>query len=152
MSFFKAVKDPGIATSEGGKAVQRALDSDNVFTSILTVLPFQRVNVGILVGSIISDIISAGAGLSASVVLGAAISAVFSTASMSITLQRQMREEMGTDFWRDVDAWSITFAEGEAASSENISDKSEPEIANYRLGTKEGGYETGLALIRLGTS
>ncbi len=132
------------------KAVQAVLYSDVDFTSTLVVFPYQRVNVGIMIGSQVSDILSAGA--FSGVAPGAAISAIFSTASMSITLQRQYPEEMGGDLWHDVDTWSVTVAEAESASSENISDKSEPETMMYRLGVKTGAYENGLALARLGTS
>ena len=146
MTFFT---DIGTGHHAGRKAVQGVFVSDFEFTSALIVYPYQRVNVGIMIGSQVSDILSAGG---FSVTVGAAISAIFSTASMSITLQRQYPEEMGSNFWHDVDAWSVTVAEAESASSENISDKSEPETMMYRVGVKTGGYESGLALVRLGTS
>jgi len=147
MTFFKKMTSKEYA---GQPTVAAAvLTSDNVFTSAIPVQAYQRVNVGIMIGSQVSDILSLG---NFAVASGAAISAIFSTASMSITLQRQYPDEIGGSFWHDVDSWSVTLAEGEAASSENISDKSEPEVMMYRLGTKAGGYETGLALVRLGTS
>lgn len=147
MSFFKTIDDLGSI-----KAVQAALHSDNVFTSVVTVGAYNRLNIGIMIGSQVSDIVSAAGGLAGSVALGAAISALFSTASMGITLQRQMHEERGTAFWRDVDTWAVVTADGEAGSVENISDKAEPEITNYRLGVKTGDYDAGLAMVRLGTS
>jgi len=143
MSFFKNIGD-------GRKAVQAVMEGDNSWTSALIVYPYQTVNVGIMIGSQVSDILSLGA--FSDTIPGAVISAIMSTASMSITLQRQYPEEMGGDFWHDVECWSVTFAEWEAASSENISDKSEPETMMYRLGTKAGEWESGLALVRLGTS
>jgi hypothetical protein len=148
MTFFKKMTSKEIFDEPTVTAA--VLTSDNVFTSAIFVQPYQRVNVGIMIGSQVSDILSLGN--FSDTVSGAAISAIFSTASMSITLQRQYPGEMGGDFWHDVDAWSVTLAEGEDASSENISDKSEPEPMMYRIGTKPGGYETGLALVRLGTS
>ncbi len=151
MATVTFLADIGGARPSGGeKAVQAVLYSDFDFTSTLVVQAYQRVNVGIMIGSQVSDILSAGA--FSGVHPGAVISAIFSTASMSITLQRQYPEEGGGSFWRDVDAWSVTVAEAEAASSENISDKQEPETMMYRLGVKTGGYKSGLALVRLGTS
>ena len=150
MSFFTQIKEDKPSAVE--KAVQAVVFAQNDYTSALTIQAYQRINIGILIGSQVSDRISAEGGLSASVNIGAAITQIMSTASMSITLQRQMREEMGGLYWRDVEAWSVTFAEGEAASSENISDKIEPELCSYRLGVKTGGYETGLVLLRLGSS
>jgi len=149
MSFFTNI---GEGHHAGRKAVQGVFFSDYEFTSALLVQAYQRVNVGIMIGSQISDIISAAGGVGASVAVGVAISAPAATASMSITLQRQYPEEMGGPFWHDVDSWSVTIAEAEAASSENISDKSEPETMMYRVGIKTGEYESGCALIRLGTS
>ena len=149
MSFFTSIREDRPGWTE--KAVQGIFISDAEFTSVLHVDTYERINIGIWIGSQVSDIISAKGGINASVVLGEAISAIFSTASMTITLQRQMKEEMSTDFWHDVDAWSVTIAEGEEASSENISNKPEPEPVAYRIGIKKGEYESGLALIRLGT-
>jgi len=148
MTFFTNI---GTGHHAGRKAVQAAVYSDNVFTSAILVQAYQTVNVGIAIGSQVSDILSHW-NFGASVASGEAISDPVLTARMSITLQRQYPEQMGTDFWHDVDAWSVTIAEGEAASSENISDKSEPEVMMYRLGVKEDGYESGFALVRLGTS
>jgi hypothetical protein len=149
MTFFTNI---GTDHHAGRKAVQGVFVSDFEFTSALTVYPYQTVNVGIMIGSQVSDILSAKGGVGGSVVIGSAISGIFSTASMSITLQRQYPEEMGSSFWHDVDSWSVTVAEAEGASSENISDKSEPETMMYRVGVKTGEYESGLALVRLGTS
>ena len=104
-----------------------------------------------MIGSQVSDILSRQ-NFGASVASDAAISQILSTASMSITLQRQYPEEMGGAFWHDVEFWSVTKAEAEDASSENISDKSEPETMLYRIGVKTGAWESGLALVRLGTS
>jgi len=148
MTFFKKMTSKLIFSEP--TAVAAVLTSDNVFTSAIPVQAYQRVNVGIMVGSQVSDILSLGN--FSDTISGAMISAIFSTASMSITLQRQYPGEMGGDFWHDVDSWSVTLAEAEAASSENISDKSEPEPMMYRLGAKKAGYESGLALVRLGTS
>ncbi|KKL46645.1 hypothetical protein LCGC14_2343500 [marine sediment metagenome] len=150
MAFFARIGSDRPGDTE--KAVQALCISATAYTSTLLVQAYQRVNVGIWIGSQISDIISAKGGVGGSVIPGALMSAIFSTASMSITLQRQMVEEMGTDYWHDVDAWSVTVAEGEAASSENVSDKAEPEPVIYRVGTKAGAYESGAALVRLGTS
>jgi len=137
MTFWKAIDE---------KAVTALITSAPVFTSALTVQGYQRLNIGIVVGSIVSDMLSLEAGV--------AISAVLSTASCSITLQRQMREEMGSDVWcawHDVEDWSILAADGEAASSENITAFPEPETCRYRIGTKAGAYESGALIVRLGT-
>ena len=150
MSFFTQIKEGKPGATE--KAVQGIIFAANDYTSALTVRPYQTINVGILVGDEISDRISAVGGLDGSVALGAAITAIADTASMSITLQRQMREEVGGLYWRDVECWSVTVAEGAEASSENISDKAEPELCNYRVGVKAGQWESGLVLLRLGTS
>ena len=150
MSFFTQIKEDKPGAVE--KAVQGVIFAANDFTSVLTVRAYQTINIGILIGSQVSDRISAAGGLGGSVNIGAAITQILSTASMSITLQRQMREEAGGLYWRDVECWSVTKAEGELASSENVSDKQEPEICNYRVGVKTGGWESGLALLRLGTS
>lgn len=150
MTFFAKIESDRPGDTE--IAVQGVMLSDNDFTSALIVQPYQRINVGIIIGSIVSDIVSLKGGLGQSVRVGQAISGILSTASMSLTLQRQYPEHMGSDIWHDVDAWSVTIAEGEAASSENISDKPEPEPMMYRIGTKTGAYESGAALVRLGTS
>jgi len=149
MTFFRSISSRPAGTE---KAVQGIFVSDFEFTSTITVQAYQTVNIGIMIGSQVSDMLSLYGGIGASVAIGAAISAIFSTASMSITLQRQYPEEMGGDFWHDVESWSVTVAEGEAACSENISDKQEPETMMYRVGVKTGAYESGLALVRLGTS
>ena len=150
MTFFTQI---GSARPGGNEsAVQGVFVSDAEFTSAIVVQAYQRVNVGIFIGSQVSDILSAKGGIGPSVVVGVAISAPLSTMSASITLQRQYPEEMGGGIWHDVDAWSVTKAEGEAASSENISDKSEPEPMMYRVGVKKTEYESGCALVRLGTS
>ncbi len=148
MTFFT---DIGTGHHAGRKAVQGVIYAAEVFTSALLVQAYQTVNVGIAIGSQVSDILSYW-NFGNSVASGEQISDPALTASMSITLQRQYPEQMGTDFWHDVDAWSVTIAEGEGASSENISDKSEPEVMMYRVGTKKGAWESGLALVRLGTS
>jgi len=150
MSFFTQIVEDRPGWTE--RAVQGIFISDAEFTSTLNIGAYERINIGIWIGSQVSDIISAKGGIDGSVVLGTAISAIFSTASMSITLQRQMKEEIGTDFWHDVEAWSVVTADGESASSEDISDKPEPEPAFYRIGIKKGEYESGLALIRIGTT
>ncbi len=147
MTFFTRIGSDNPANRE--TAVQAVFISDVEFTSALIVNPYQRVNVGIMIGSQVSDILSAGA--FSDTWPGATISGIVSTASMVITLQRQYPEELGTDFWHDVDTWSVTIAEGEGASSENISALSEPETMMYRAGVKTNEYESGLALVRLGT-
>jgi hypothetical protein len=145
MAFFSITSD--------NKAVAALLTSSPVFTSVIKVQAFQRLNIGIIIGSKVSDILSARA-------FSAAISAVVGTLSASITLQRRMREDMGqastltgADWtWRDVDDWSVLAATGENASEENITTTQEPETCEYRIGCKSGEYQTGEALLRLGTS
>jgi hypothetical protein len=126
----------------GTKAAQLLVDSDNNWTSTIHIQGHQRVNIGIRVGSANSDILSAAD----------QASATFSTFSGVLTLQRRMPEEDQSYHWRDVDTWSVTTAEGEGGSSENITDKPEPETGEYRFGVKTSEYYAGLATIRLGTS
>ena len=109
MTFFKNIGD-------GRKAVQGVFFAESQYTSAIVVQAYQRVNVGIAIGSQVSDILSYW-NFGHSVASGAAISAPVLTASMSITLQRQYPEQMGSDFWHDVDSWSVTIAEGEGASA-----------------------------------
>jgi len=85
-------------------------------------------------------------------VLSSPLSGPLSNCSAVITVQRQNREEMGGDFWHDVESWSIVAVDGEESCSENISDKGEPEVCWYRLGIKKDDYESGVAIARLGTA
>jgi len=139
MTFWKSIDE---------KAATAVITAQNQFTSAITVQGYQHVNVGIYVGSIISDMLS----LNASAGAGVAISAPTLTASASVVLQRQMREEMGTTIWHDVSEWAILVASGEDASTENITVSPEPETCNYRIGVKTGGFDSGALIVRVGTS
>lgn len=144
MSFFENVTT--------GKAVGVLLVSSPVFTSALLVQAGQTVNIGIIIGSKVSDILSARS-------YSTAISAVVGTLSADLVLQRRMPEDIGqastlagADWtWRDVQDWSVLAATGEAASEENRTEKSEAEVVEYRFGCKSGAYETGECLLRIGT-
>lgn len=127
------------------KAAQLLVESDNNWTSVIAVQGYQRLNVGIKIGSAVSDILSAAS-------FSATLSGIVSTCSCVFTLQRRMPEEQEDYHWRDVAEWSVLAADGEDASSENITDKPEPETVEYRLGVKTGDYESGTALLRIGTS
>jgi len=142
MGFWRALDD---------KAATRLIYSSPVFTSTIIVQGHKRVNVDIIVGSRMSDMMS-GMLMYRSVALGAAISGPLSTASCSLTLQRQAREFMGTDLgWEDVEDWSILKADGEAASEQNVTEP-QPETCSFRFGCKTGQYESGCAMIRIGTT
>lgn len=114
--------------------------SSPVYTSTLIVQAYQRLNVGIMIGSVI-----ASAGVPAN-------SVVLSTFSGIITLERQMPGD-ASGIWRDVQSWTIASAAGLAGSEEVITVSPEPETVKYRLGTKTGEYySVGMANVRLGTS
>lgn len=140
MSFFE--------TTSYNTTAGILLVSSPVFTSVIPVQAGKRLNVGIIVGSKVSDILSAKA-------YSLAISAVVGTMSADLVLQRRMREDIGADStadytWRDVESWSILTSQGEAASEENITALQEPEECEYRFGCKSGDYQTGEALLRIG--
>ena len=122
--------------------------SDNEWTSVITVQGHQRVNVGIVVGSQISDILSLA-------VVSAAISGITSFFSGVITLQRRMPEETEDFHWRDVSNWTISSASlTDTGGSENITAYPEPETCQYRVGTNKeaGAFVAGNAVVRIGTS
>lgn len=144
MGFFSVTTD--------NKAVGAILTSDVVFTSALRVQAYQRVNIEIVIGSQVSDILSWAAP-------SAALSAPASTCSAVITLQRRMRELTGFTSaaayhwtWRDIDEWAVVVADKEDASVEEITTQPEPEPAEYRIGIKTGDFQSGVALARIGTS
>jgi len=143
MSFFKDVDSSADSVSTT-KATITLLTASNDFGSIITVQPGGRVNIGILIGSQVSDIMSAAA-------FSAAFSAPNSRMSADITLQRRMKEEDAPYHWRDVQAWSVTLAQGEGASSENITSSPEPELCEYRIGVKLADYQSGVGIVRIGT-
>ena len=133
--------------NDGKKAAQRFISSDEAWTSVITVQGHQRLNIGILVGSQISDIISA-AGFSDT------ISGINSFFTGIVTLQRRMPEEDESYHWRDVAEWSISSVAINKGGSENITAYPDPETAQYRLGltAAAAAYVAGVAHIRLGTS
>ena len=132
-------------TVDGNKRAQLLCESDNNFTSVIQVQAHQRINVGILVGSQISDILSA-AGLSA-----ASFATPASVFSGTITLQRRMPEETESYHWRDVDEWVIDSAAINTGGSENITVSPEPETVQYRAGIKTTDFTAGDAIVRIGT-
>jgi len=135
----------------GDKAAQLLVESDNNWTSNIIVQGHQRLNIGIIVGTEISDIVSAvtlaSAGLS--ITSYATFASVFSG---TIRLQRRMAEEDQDYHWRDVSEWAINSSAAGEGGSENITAYPEPETAEYRAGIKTAGYTGGDALIRIGTS
>jgi len=130
---------------------QLLAESDNNWTSTIVVQGQQRLNVGIVVGTQISDYVSdvtlASAGLS--VTSYATFNSIFSG---TITLQRRMPEEDQSYQWRDVSEWAISSTAAGVGGSENITAYPEPETAEYRAGVKTSGYTAGDALVRIGTS
>lgn len=131
--------------NEGKKAAQLLIESDDNWTSTITVQGHQCLNVGIRVGVDISDILSAAS-------FSATISQVNSIFSGTITLQRRMPEEDQDYHWRDVSDWTISSTGAAQGGSENITAYPDPETAQYRAGIKNGDYTAGLAHIRIGTS
>lgn len=131
-------------TPDADKRAQLLLESDNNFTSLIYVQAHQRVNIGIKVGTEISDILSAAN-------FSAIISQITSVASMTVTLQRRSSNETESYEWRDVDNWVINSASGGKGGSENITAISEPESSQYRAGIKTGDYIDGVGHLRIGT-
>jgi len=131
----------------GKKAAQLLVESDNNWTSAITVQAGHRVNIGIRVSDAISDILSAAA-------FSAAISGINSFFSGIITLQRRMPEENEDYHWRDVAEWTISSAAVGEGGSENITTSPEPETAEYRAGTGKHAddYVGGVAHVRIGTT
>ena len=130
----------------GTKAAQRLIQSDTEWTSVIVVQGKQRVNVGIVVGTQISDILSAAS-------FSATISELTSVFSGTVYLQRRMPEEYQDYHWRDVAEWAISSTAGGEGGSENITAYPEPETCQYRLGLKAAAdYTGGVCHIRLGTS
>ena len=130
---------------------QLLVESDNNWTSVIAVQGHQRLNVGIVVGDQISDIVSAvtlaSAGLS--ITSYATFTSVFSG---TITLQRRMAEEDQDYHWRDVSEWVIDSSAAGEGGSESVTAYPDPETTEYRLGIKTSDYTAGDALVRLGTS
>lgn len=96
-------------------------------TSELVVQGHQRVNIGIVVGSL--------GGASVSIIQGGSFTG-------TIHLQRNMGDNPLN--WRDVESWTI--------ATESITISPEPETCTYRLFVKAGNYTSGDAVVRLGTS
>ena len=132
-------------TTDGTKRAQLLLESDNNFTSIIDVQARQRVNIGIVVGNQISDILSTAE-------FSVSISAILSVFSGTITLQRRMLDETHDYSWRDVDLWTINSSSGGVGGSEDITTSEEPETVEYRAGIKTGDYAGGVGHIRIGTN
>jgi len=135
----------------GNNAAQLLAESDANYTSVIDVQGKQRINVGIVVGTEISDYVSTitlvSAGLS--VTSYATFDSVFSG---TLTLQRRMREETQDYQWRDVANWVISSSAAGEGGSENITVTPEPENCQYRAGVKSTEYTSGDALIRIGTA
>ena len=130
---------------------QLLVESDNNWTSTIAVQGHQRLNIGIVVGEGVSDLLShitlASAGLS--ITSYATFDSVFSG---TIQLQRRMGEEDQDFQWRDVSEWAISSSAAGEGGSENITVTPEPETVEYRAGVKTTEYTGGDALIRIGTS
>lgn len=132
-------------TPDGNKRAQLLLESDFNFTSVIDVQARQRVNIGIIVGTQISDILSAAS-------FSAAISELTSVFSGTVTLQRKMLEDTADYAWRDVAEWVISSSVGGDGGSENITANPEPETCQYRAGIKETEFTDGVGLLRIGTN
>ena len=132
-------------TIDGTKRAQLLLESDNNFTSVINVQAGRRVNVGIVVGTQISDILSAAA-------FSTTISQLTSVFSGTVTLQRRMNNETEFYEWRDVSEWAINSTAAGEGGSENITAYEEPENCQYRAGIKETDYTAGVGHLRIGTS
>jgi hypothetical protein len=130
---------------DGQRAAQKWLISDVEWTSVIVVQGHQRLNIGIVIGNQISDILS-------HIGHSEAISATASVFSGTISLQRRMREEDQDFHWRDVATWAIASVSGGEGGSENITTYSEPETCQYRAGVDTGEYNGGAAIVRIGTS
>ena len=129
------------------KKAQLLIVSDTEWTSGVFVQGHQRLNVGIVIGTEISDILSAAA-------FSAVTSVVTSVFSGIITLQRRMPEEDASYHWRTVSSWTIASTGGGVGGSENITAYPEPETAEYRAGVTgdAAAYVGGVAHLRIGTS
>lgn len=132
-------------TVDGNKRAQLLLESDNNFTSEIVVQAGRRVNIGIVVGTQISDILSAAS-------FSAAISQLTSVFSGTVTLQRRMNNETASYEWRDVSEWVINSSGAGIGGSENITAQPEPETVSYRAGIKTTDYTGGVGHVRIGTS
>ena len=132
-------------TVDGNKRAQLLAESDNNFTSVINIQARQRLNVGIVVGTEISDILSAAEA-------SAAISVITSVFSGTITLQRRMLEETADYHWRDVAEWVISSTAAGEGGSESITVSEEPETCQYRAGVKTADYTAGVAHVRVGTN
>ena len=131
----------------GDKAAQRLITSDTAWTSAIIVQGHQHVNIGIRVGTDISDILSAAS-------FSDTISVVTSVFSGIVTLQRRMPEENEDYHWREVSEWAISSTGGGVGGSENITAYPEPESCQYRVGLTDAAaaYVGGVAHLRIGTS
>ena len=129
------------------KKAQLLVQSDTEWTSGVFVQGHQRLNVGIRVGTAVSDILSG-------VSFSAATSVVTSVFSGIITLQRRMPEENASYHWRTVSSWTISSSGTDLGGSENITAYPEPETCEYRAGVTgaAAAYVGGVAHLRLGTS
>lgn len=131
-------------TVDGDKRAQLLLESDANFTSVINVQARQRVNIGIVVGTQISDILSAAS-------FSTTISQLTSIFSATVTLQRRMLEDTADYAWRDVASWVVSSGSGGDGGQENITASPEPETCQYRAGIKTAGYVAGVGHIRIGT-
>ena len=132
-------------TPDGNKRAQLLIESDNNFTSVINVQAGRRVNIGIIVGTQISDILSAA-------LFSATISQLNSVFSGTITLQRRMPDERADYHWRDVEDWVVNSSGGGEGGLENITSSPEPETVDYRAGVKTSDFSGGVAHLRIGTS
>jgi hypothetical protein len=132
-------------TPGADKRAQLLLESDNNFTSAITVQAGKRVNIGIVVGTQISDILSTAT-------FSTTISQLTSVFSGTVTLQRRMSDETESYHWRDVSSWTISSGGGGIGGSENITANPEPETVEYRAGIKTTNYTGGVGHLRIGTN
>jgi hypothetical protein len=115
------------------------INSDAMFTSWLVVQGHQQMNIGRIVGSLVSYPSTPN----------------ISAFSGTITLQRRVAEDVEDNIIRDVNKWAITAAESFDANQEDVTDLT-PETLEYRIGVKSGEGDnsapSGILNLRLGTS
>ena len=134
-------------TPDGNKRAQLLMVSgaSAIFTSVIAVQARQRVNIGIVVGTQISDILSAAA-------FSATISQLTSVFSTTVTLQRRMLDETADYNWRLVAEWAISSSAAGEGGSETITTSEEPETVQYRAGIVAGDNVLGVGHLRIGTN
>jgi len=126
----------------GKCTINTLINSDAIWTSEILVQAGHRYNTSIWCGSLASGAVQS--------------TPVASTASMSLCLERRMPND-DTYTWRVVKTWAVTVQNAAAGehpieNDEYTSLYPEPEDCFYRMGCKEGRYESGFLYVRVGTT